>query len=157
MLAKPFILSLIAASVNAIDNSAPVIIIGSTGKKVSFFKSGGGTNGKAFLTYFFGSILLGLFIAGLLVFLCKFIRPSRVKLNEHNLEEFLAATRLFGDLRYQDPYPKPDVQIVTPLVLYKTYQRDLLMKFHRRLPMTLRELRNPTLALGPRRNVLLKC
>ena len=31
------------------------------------------------------------------------------------------------------------------------------MKAPRRLPMSLRELQNPTLALGPRRNILLKC
>lgn len=31
------------------------------------------------------------------------------------------------------------------------------MKIHRRIPMSLRELRNPTLALGPRQNILLKC
>jgi hypothetical protein len=121
MIAKLFILSLVAASVNAADNSTPIIIIGSTGKKVSLYKTGGGTNAKAFLAYFFGSILLGLLITGLLLFLFRLIRPSLVKLNEHNLEEFLEATNLFGDQRFKDPYPKPEVYMVSPLVLYKTY------------------------------------
>lgn len=41
MIVKLFILTL-SASVNAVNNATPVIIIGSTGQKVSLYKDGGG-------------------------------------------------------------------------------------------------------------------
>lgn len=48
---------------------------------------------------------MGLLVTGLLLMVIKLFRPNFVKLNEHNLEEFLKATKFFDDLRYKNPYP----------------------------------------------------
>lgn len=64
---------------------------------------------------------MSLLITGLILAVFKLIRPKFVRLNEHNLEEFLKATNVFGDLQFKNLYPKPEVKIVSPLVMYKTF------------------------------------
>jgi hypothetical protein len=66
-------------------------------------------------------------LTGLLIFVFKFIRPNSVTINDHNLKEFLESTKVLGDQPYVEPYPIPVVQIVSPTVLFKTYQRELRM------------------------------
>ncbi len=85
------------------------------------------------------------------------MRSNKVLLDDSNIKEFLDGTKVLGPEPYYNPYVAPEIKIVTPLTLYKTYNRELRLGYARRFAPAIHELKNPKLALGPRRNIVLKC